>query len=155
MNAAQTSEDYAIRLGGTHFPIYYPKLLTSRVRTSRPQVGEYPRKYRIMDPDHKWHDAYRLVVVQSALSGAYYGIQGTSWTDPPILRNPSADTRTIHGKKLLLFYDGKLLRSSAGRRRTRRTGSRTRCGRRSRTTRCSRSPRRSRASGASRSGGSR
>jgi len=54
-------------------------------------------------------------VVYNANDGNYYGIQGTTWTDPPILRNPSSDTRTVNGKKLLLFYDGKRLRTVAWR----------------------------------------
>jgi polyisoprenyl-teichoic acid--peptidoglycan teichoic acid transferase len=111
VDASQTGEDYAIRLGGTRVPIYYPKLLTSSGQYMPPSVGVYPRKYRIMDTDHHWHDAYRLVVTIPTINGAYYGIEGTGWKDPPILRNPSADTRKIHGKQLLLYYDGSKLRT--------------------------------------------
>jgi LCP family protein required for cell wall assembly len=114
-DAATTGEDYAIQLGAMKFPVYYPKLLTSGgqymtpLRNARGQL-EYPRAYRIKAPDGKMKGAYRLVVSYGE-DGNYYGIQGTSWTDPPILRNPSADSRTINGKHLLLFYDGKQLRT--------------------------------------------
>jgi LCP family protein required for cell wall assembly len=115
--SAQTiGEDYAIQLGAINVPVYYPKLLAAgtQYRTSeRTASGQlmYPRSYRIKAPDGKMKAAYRLVVVQNVNDGNYYGIQGTTWTDPPILRNPSSDTRTIKGKKLLLFYDGKRLRT--------------------------------------------
>ncbi|HET6449083.1 MAG TPA: LCP family protein [Conexibacter sp.] len=114
---AQTlGEDYAIQLGAMKFPVYYPKLLASGTHyadSERSVTGQlmYPRAYRIKAPDGKMTGAYRLVVVYNGNDGNYYGIEGTSWTDPPILRNPSSDTRTIHGKKLLLFYDGKRLRT--------------------------------------------
>jgi polyisoprenyl-teichoic acid--peptidoglycan teichoic acid transferase len=115
VSAQTTGEDYAIQLGATKLPIYYPKLLASGgqyippERNARGQL-EYPRPYRIKAPDGKMKAAYRLVVSYGA-DGNYYGIQGTSWTDPPILRNPSGDTRTVNGKRLLLFYDGKQLRT--------------------------------------------
>jgi hypothetical protein len=54
--------------------------------------------------------AYRFVI-PTGRNGSYYGIQGTSWLEPPILRTPSQDRRTINGKHLLLFYDGKKLRT--------------------------------------------
>ncbi len=115
VNAQSMGENYAIQLGPTRLPIYYPKLLTSGgqyespLRNAQGQL-EYPRAYRIKIPGGRMEAAYRLVV-SSGLVGNYYGIQGTAWTDPPILRNPSADQRTINGKHLLLFYDGKHLRT--------------------------------------------
>jgi polyisoprenyl-teichoic acid--peptidoglycan teichoic acid transferase len=117
-NMQQTGEDYAIQLGAMRFPVYYPKLLASGTqyvtpaRDARGQL-QYPRPYRIKGPDGKMKAAYRLVVAYNVNDGNYYGIQGTTWTDPPILRNPSDDTRTINGKRLLLFYDGKRLRTVA------------------------------------------
>jgi LCP family protein required for cell wall assembly len=118
VNAQTTGEDYAIQLGAMKFPVYYPKLLAAGTdymtpeRDARGQL-QYPRSYRIKAPDGKMKAAYRLVVAYNVNDGNYYGIQGTTWTDPPILRNPSSDTRTINGKKLLLFYDGKRLRTVA------------------------------------------
>ena len=117
VNAQTTGEDYAIQLGAMRFPVYYPKLLTSNgqyltpERDARGQL-QYPRSYRIKAPDGKMKAAYRLVVSYGE-DGNYYGIQGTTWTNPPILRNASEDTRTINGKHLLLFYDGKRLRTVA------------------------------------------
>jgi LCP family protein required for cell wall assembly len=109
-------EDYTIQLGAMRFPVYYPKLIVAGRQYMSPlrnASGElmYPRSYRIKAPDGKMKAAYRLVVAYNTVEGDYYGIQGTTWTDPPILRNPSSDTRTINGKRLLLFYDGKQLRT--------------------------------------------
>ena len=116
VNMQQTGEDYAIQLGAMRFPVFYPKLLASGTDYKTPERNAgaqlmYPRPYRIKAADGKMKAAYRLVVVYNANDGNYYGIQGTAWTDPPILRNPSSDTRTINGKRLLLFYDGKRLRT--------------------------------------------
>jgi polyisoprenyl-teichoic acid--peptidoglycan teichoic acid transferase len=116
VNAQTAGEDYAIQLGAMKFPVYYPKLLASGTQYQSPERDargelEYPRPYRIKAPDGKMKGAYRFVVAYNVNDGNYYGIQGTSWTDPPILRNPSSDTRTIDGKHLLLFYDGKQLRT--------------------------------------------
>jgi len=118
--AASMGEGYAIQLGGgVGFPIYYPKLLSSGgqymspLRDAQGQL-EYPRAYRIKDQHGKMRGAYRLVV-STGNDGNYYGIQGTSWTDPPILKDPSADSPTVDGKKLELFYDGKKLRTVAWR----------------------------------------
>lgn len=115
VNAQSTGESYAIQLGALPLSIYYPKLLTPRgqyeppTRNAQGQL-EYPRAYRVRKPDGSLAAAYRLVVSEGEV-GNYYGIQGTAWTDPPILDHPSADTRTIGGKHLLLFYDGKHLRT--------------------------------------------
>lgn len=121
VNMQQTGEDYAIQLGAMKFPVYYPKLLNSGGHYMTPERNargrlQYPRAYRIKAPDGKMKAAYRFVVQYGPLpDGNFYGIQGTTWTDPPILRNPSGDTRRINGKRLLLFYDGKRLRTVAWR----------------------------------------
>lgn len=112
-----TGRSYSIMLGGgLGFPIYYPKLLTSGSTYMTPQAGEYPRAYRITAPDGRSHAAYRLSI-ETTYQGntVYYGIQGTTWMDPPILNRPSSDSRTVDGKKLELFYDGVQLRTVAWR----------------------------------------
>ncbi len=106
---ATTGEDYAIQLGAMKFPVYYSKLLVAGDTYEPPLAGEYPRKYRIKAPDGKMRGAYRFVV-PTGHDGNYYGVQGTSWTDPPILSSPS-QTRNVGGKKLLLFFDGSKLRT--------------------------------------------
>ena len=116
VNAQSTGENYAIRLGAVGFPVYYPRLLTANGQYAPPLAGENPRSYKIYSPDHKAYAAYRLVV-SDGNDGNYYGVQGTTWKDPPILRNPSSDHRSVHGKPLDLYYDGKRLRLVAWRTR--------------------------------------
>ena len=63
-----------------------------------------PRVYTIRDETGKRHRAYRLVVSKGVV-GEYYGVQGMSWKDPPILDNPDA-VRIVNGRKLLIYRDG-------------------------------------------------
>jgi polyisoprenyl-teichoic acid--peptidoglycan teichoic acid transferase len=49
------------------------------------------------------------MVIATGFVGEYYGVQGTSWRDPPILQSPS-ETRMIGGRQYLLFYNGDRLR---------------------------------------------
>jgi hypothetical protein len=74
-----------------------------------------PRTYGIRDETGKRHDAYRLVVATGDL-GQYYRVQGTSWSDPPILDDPD-ETRIVAGRRLQLYRDGRRIRLIAFRTR--------------------------------------
>ena len=53
---------------------------------------------------------YKYVLPYAESFGpGYYGVSGTNWDEPPILKNPS-DTRTINGREYLLFYEQDKLR---------------------------------------------
>ncbi len=108
--ARREGEDQAI-VGArrAHFPFYFPTLRFSGSR----YAGTEPRIYTIKDERGKTHRAYRLVV-SKGIVGEYYGIQGMTWREPPILDDPS-ETRTVNGRKLELHYDGKRLRLVAWR----------------------------------------
>ena len=71
-------------------------------------AGTEPRVYTIKDENGKKHQAYRLVV-SKGIVGEYYGIQGMTWKAPPILDNPD-DVRTVGGRKLRIYYDGRRIR---------------------------------------------
>jgi len=86
------------------FPFYFPTLRTSGAG----YAGTKPRIYDIRDEQGKKHEAYRLVL-SKGLAGEYYGVQGTTWKDPPILDSPD-QVRTINGRKLRLYHDGRRLR---------------------------------------------
>ena len=99
----------AALLKGIGMPVYAPKVMANGSRYMGPTSGEYPRAYVLRDTEGKKHVAYRIVATTNGI-GQYYGVQGTSWTDPPLLANPSA-TKTIRGgRQLLLFGDGRRLR---------------------------------------------
>jgi hypothetical protein len=97
----------ANRLG---FPFYFP---TRRLAGSS-YDDEKPRVYTIRDEDGRSHRAYRLVLEKPGALPEYYGVQGTTWKDPPILDEPS-ETREVGGRRLRLFYDGRRLRLVAWR----------------------------------------
>jgi LCP family protein required for cell wall assembly len=86
------------------FPFYFPSLRT----TGAMYAGTEPRIYKIRDELGKRHQAYRLVVHKPVI-GEYYGVQGMTWKDPPVL-DGAHDTRTVNGRNLLLYYDGRRLR---------------------------------------------
>jgi LCP family protein required for cell wall assembly len=86
------------------FPFYFPSLRT----TGAAYAGDRPRIYTIRDELGKKHEAYRLVVSKGII-GEYYGVQGTTWRDPPIL-DGSDETRTVNGRRFLLYRDGRRLR---------------------------------------------
>jgi LCP family protein required for cell wall assembly len=90
------------------FPFYFPTLRT----TYGAFVGQTPRTYTIRDENGVRHDAYRMVVSYNPIQ--YYGIQGTTWRDPPILDDPS-ETVVRDGRRLRVFRDGKRVRLVAWR----------------------------------------
>ena len=96
--------------GGGQLPVYYP---TVRLRGSL--YAGPPRFYKIHALDGTWQKAYRMVIRRGRI-GEYYGVQGTTWTDPPILANPSEE-RKIGRHTYELHYDGDRLRIVAWRTR--------------------------------------
>ncbi len=53
---------------------------------------------------------YKYVIpYQESFGLSYYGVSGTNWDDPPILKNPS-EYRTIDGREYMLFYEQDRLR---------------------------------------------
>lgn len=99
----------AALLRGIGIPVYVPKVIPNGSRYMGPVTGQYPRAYVIRDPDGKRHVAYRIVGTTRG-TGQYFGIQGTSWSDPPLLSEPTATKEIKGGRTLLLFGDGRRLR---------------------------------------------
>jgi LCP family protein required for cell wall assembly len=117
VNAKSAGEDLVARTVASHrlgFRMYFPTRLTPAGRyastvTDGSTVNPTPRVYSIRDRAGHAHKAYRLVVLENLSEGAYYGIQGTSWMNPPVLSNPTS-TVTVNGRKLKLFKSGSRLR---------------------------------------------
>ena len=91
---------------GAAVKVRFP-VLFSGVRLRGSQYVDAPRTYDLHGPDRRRHRAYRMVL-ETEDGGEFYGVQGTSWTDPPILDAPS-QTRWVDGRELLLFRDGSRL----------------------------------------------
>jgi LCP family protein required for cell wall assembly len=101
----------AIRQGaGSSLPVYYPT-----VRTQQALYAGPPRVYKLRGTDGRRYGAYRMVI-KRGLVGEYYGLQGTTWKNPPILENVS-EKRKIGRREYELHYDGDRLRMVAWRTR--------------------------------------
>ncbi|HEX5820587.1 MAG TPA: LCP family protein [Solirubrobacterales bacterium] len=101
----------AIRARKEKVPVYYPTVLESGS-----DYAQKPRVYKINGkgdgaPPHDERAAYKWVFSLPTL-GDYYGFQGTRWTNPPILSNPSEE-RTIGDRDYKLYFDGDRLRMVA------------------------------------------
>lgn len=91
----------------TRFPILYPKAMERQSRYD----AVSSRPYDIASSDGKTYpwQAYRIVVTENAGIGQYYGVEGTTWRDPPIL-DLADDQERLGGRTFLVQYDGKQIR---------------------------------------------
>jgi polyisoprenyl-teichoic acid--peptidoglycan teichoic acid transferase len=120
LTAASTDgQTQAAALKRVPFPVYYPKLIQAGSSYCSALTGNcddgqepaveyahsYPRSYTIHGRDGKPYAAYYMTLVVNPLFGQYYGVQGTTWLNPPLLANPSA-TKVVGGRKLELFAAG-------------------------------------------------
>jgi hypothetical protein len=90
------------------FPVYLPTRLAPGSTAPDP-----PLAYTIRLPDGHVARAYRLVVDLNPALGQYYGVQGTSWRDPPLLHGATA--KRVGRRTYLLVGDGSRLRAVAWR----------------------------------------
>jgi polyisoprenyl-teichoic acid--peptidoglycan teichoic acid transferase len=98
----------AVQAGaGGSLPVLYPKL---RMRGSL--YVDQPRVYKLRGTDGKRYGGYRMVLRLDF--GEYYGVQGLTWKNPPILEDP-AEVRRIGRREYELHYDGDRLRLVAWR----------------------------------------
>jgi LCP family protein required for cell wall assembly len=115
----------AAQLGHVDFPVYYPTdipedfqycfTLTANcnedTNPSSAYTNSYPRSYSIDGPDNTRYPAYVFTLVESAGeetelgTGQYLNVQGTTWQDPPLLRDPSL-IRVVNGKRLDIYSQG-------------------------------------------------
>jgi polyisoprenyl-teichoic acid--peptidoglycan teichoic acid transferase len=97
----------------TRMPVYVPARVT--VRGQYPQsttLAPNPRRYVLRGPHGHPYAAYRLTLVEDAVKGQYYGVQGTTWRNPPILA-AAHETRRIGGRTFRLYMDGGRIRTVA------------------------------------------
>ncbi len=112
----------AVALRGAGLPVYVPRLILAGSQYCTPdnpnctvEVGQttaeagvpggYPRAYVLHDQGGAAHPAYRLTLVINPVFGEYYGVQATTWQNPPILNRPT-ESRTVNGKQLELYANG-------------------------------------------------
>jgi LCP family protein required for cell wall assembly len=106
-DAASFGKDQAVQAvqagAGVTLPALYP--------TRRLQGSVYagpPRVYKVRGTDGKRYGAYRMVL-QTGHIGEYYGLQGLTWKNPPILEGVT-EKRKIGRRTYELAYDGDRLR---------------------------------------------
>ncbi|HWE08579.1 MAG TPA: LCP family protein [Solirubrobacteraceae bacterium] len=118
-DASTDGQTQAGALKRVPFPVYYPKLiqagsaycssLTGNCNDGQEPAVEYahsyPRSYTIHGHGGTRYAAYYMSLEINPLLGEYYGVQGTTWLNPPLLASPSA-TKVVDGKKLELFAAG-------------------------------------------------
>jgi polyisoprenyl-teichoic acid--peptidoglycan teichoic acid transferase len=111
LNITSSGRTQALKIasGVRGIRIYYP---TRMVPLSDFSINS-PRAYKICGPRGRCYASFRYIF-QRNLIGEYYGLQGTTWMNPPILQSPS-ETRKFGHRKLELFYDGDRLRLVAWR----------------------------------------
>jgi hypothetical protein len=89
--------------------IVYPRKLPPGASFQAP-----PRYYTIKaGRKKKKHRSFRMVISAGRI-GEYYGLQGTTWKDPPILNGPN-ERREVGGQKVQIYYDGPRVRLVAWR----------------------------------------
>jgi hypothetical protein len=102
----------ATALGNPGLPVYYPSVIADgssycftasgncRVapNPAARYANAYPRAYAIRAGGRSY-PSYRMTLVLNADLGEYYGVQGTTWADPPILRHPT-ETQVLNGRRL-------------------------------------------------------
>jgi len=117
-------------LGKVKMPIYFPEYVLPNASGQSPYCSatvancndgdepasaylhSYPRGYIIRDQQGHPHAAYRMTLVLNYDQGWLYGVQGTTWNNPPLLASPSG-TMTVNGRKLFLYQDGSRLTTVA------------------------------------------
>jgi len=98
----------ARRKDAARLPIYYPTVFRDGA-----SADQATRNYRLTTPRGKVERAYRMPI-RLDVAGDYYGIQGTTWKDPPILAG-RPEERTQGGRTFELHYDGDRVRLVAWR----------------------------------------
>jgi LCP family protein required for cell wall assembly len=93
---------------GKSLPVLYP---TKRLQNSL--FAGPPRVYKIKTRTGRRYPSYRMVIKRGRV-GEYYGLQGTTWREPPILENPT-EKRRIGGRTYEFHFDGDRLRLIAWR----------------------------------------
>jgi LCP family protein required for cell wall assembly len=87
------------------FPIDYP-------RARDAFAGAEPdtlRLYQIHDQHGHLHPIYVVVIDRGGL-GEFYDVQGSTWTDPPLLANPNQNVQ-IGSRTYNLYYAGEAIRT--------------------------------------------
>jgi LCP family protein required for cell wall assembly len=89
------------------FPLEYPRVRYANASAQPDSL----RRYDIRDQQGRLRPSYVIVIDHGGL-GEFYDVQGTSWTEPPLLSKPS---QTVHigSRTYSLFYASEAIRTIA------------------------------------------
>jgi polyisoprenyl-teichoic acid--peptidoglycan teichoic acid transferase len=106
LTVTKLGRSYAQRVHHAYppFPVYYPS--TVAAGSSFPERVHY---YNLADPGLKQNERFSYRFVLKTPTGDYYGLQGLSWKDPPILKE-THETRTIGDRTYNIYYDNNRIR---------------------------------------------
>ena len=120
------------RLG---FPVFYPTRLPRRAPPST--AARAPMSTRTRRTTRRRPTSWSCSGPNPSIVTEYFGVEGTTWSDPPILAQPLRDARRSTAASSCSSSRATGSAWSAGSRTATPTGSPTRCSRRSPRTRCS------------------
>ncbi len=89
------------------FALEYPRVRNTTAEAEPDML----RLYHVRDQHGHVHPIYVIVIDRGGL-GEYYDVQGSNWTDPPLLSTPS-ETVQIGSRTYSLFYAGEEIRTIA------------------------------------------
>ncbi len=89
------------------FPVEAPRYQQTTAESEPDEMRHYP----IHGPGGHLYPTYVIVVAQGE-TGQYYDVQGSTWTNPPLLQAPD-NTIAIGSRTYSLYYDGEHLRTVA------------------------------------------
>jgi polyisoprenyl-teichoic acid--peptidoglycan teichoic acid transferase len=89
------------------FALEYPRVRNTNAEAEPDEL----RLYTVHDRQGRVHPIYVIVIDRGGL-GEYYDVQGTSWTDPPLLNDPSQSVQ-VGSRTYALYYAGEEIRTIA------------------------------------------
>jgi LCP family protein required for cell wall assembly len=89
------------------FALEYPRVRNTNAEAEPDTL----RLYHVHDQHGHLHPIYVIVIDRGGL-GEYYDVQGSAWTDPPLLSTPS-ETVQIASRTYSLYYAGEEIRTIA------------------------------------------
>jgi len=93
--------------GHLPFPVEVPRYQ----ETTAEALPDMVRRYDIAGSHHLLYPSYVVVIDHGGL-GEYYDVEGTTWSEPPILTNPT-ELIPIGSRHYQLFYDGEHIKTIA------------------------------------------
>jgi polyisoprenyl-teichoic acid--peptidoglycan teichoic acid transferase len=100
-----TTQEARATAANLPFPVVAPRYQQTTAEASPDTL----RRYDILGPNRQLYPAYVLVIDHGGL-GEYYDVQGTTWSEPPLLEHPTSQVH-LGSRTYDLVYDGENLKT--------------------------------------------